>query len=171
MNKLEELQNLTDDPTEMRKLPTKRRYAIASESSYYFTGKACIRGHTRQRIISSGRCVGCELTDYPIRLQKFKEYYDDFRLHFPEVYRNNMRMYRNKMYAESPEFRAYHKAQVAKYQKTEKGKLVSKRANAKYQRTEKGKQSIQRSIQKRKMKRLHEKATVTLQINLEQEQL
>lgn len=171
MSKLQDLQNLTSDPAEMEKLPTKRRYAIASGSPYYFTGKPCIREHLRQRMAPQGRCVECEIIAYPIRLQRFKEYYDRFRLLFPEIYRENMRVYRNKQYAESPEFRAYHKAQVAKYQKTEKGKITSKKANVKYQKTEKGKLALARANQKRNMKRLHEKAIVTLQVTIPEEEI
>lgn len=38
---------------------TTRREAREHQSTYYFTGKACVNGHTEQRFVSTGGCKGC----------------------------------------------------------------------------------------------------------------
>jgi len=41
-------------------LPRTRKEAQALGSKHYFTGKPCIKGHTRARITSNGRCLECK---------------------------------------------------------------------------------------------------------------
>ena len=58
---------------ESEDLPRRRKDALASGATHYFTGKACRRGHLSIRNAHTGRCLVCDRENHLIHLERNPE--------------------------------------------------------------------------------------------------
>lgn len=87
----------------METLPSTRREALEIGARFYFTGKACRRGHTTERRTKTGGCVGCEKR--PERRAQKDQYQKNNRDKAREYCRAFAAKNREKLATKSAQFR------------------------------------------------------------------
>ena len=98
---------MTKDTDRENGLPMSRKEAKIAGEKYYFTGRACVRGHVSKRFSSNGWCYDCAKSDVREAAAKRREDNPDavrsYDKNWRESNRDRVRQLRAKWAEENPE--------------------------------------------------------------------
>ena len=84
-------------------LPRRRKDALASGATHYFTGKECRRGHLSIRNAHTGRCLACDRENHLIHLERNPEARERLNARMREYRKTPRAKELKKKWSRSPE--------------------------------------------------------------------